>query len=445
MDDPVRADVAHLVRRAAFGLPAEEVDALATLGYEGAVDVLCRFDGPDAGAEAVPRPAFETALLLARSDGNARDRGAASRQGRRERAALAAWWVQRMVAADQPVRERLTFHWHDHFATSTRKVRVTELLAHQHTTLHELGPGRFRDLVEAVARDPAMLVWLDGRRSNADRPNENFARELFELFVLGHAAGPAGDHAHGDGPGYTEADIAEAARAFTGWYVDLVDGTSRLVARRHDTGTKTVLGVTGDLGLAEVVDVATAHPACAPHVVAGLWSRLARPAGPTDPVVVELAAPFASDGGDVAALLRRILLHPEFRAPETRQQLVRSPVEHLVGLCRTLGVAPDERSITDLALQGQVPFAPPDVDGWPSGAAWLSTATAQHRLAAARRVSEAAAPALADAAGPDRSAHLARLLGVEGWSAATASSLDAAPDLVTALTLAGVAPEFVVC
>ena len=445
MTGDVRADVAHLVRRAAFGAPPDEVDGLAELGYEGAVDALCRLDGDDPGAEAVDRPAFDTELYLARVQGSARDRGAASRQARRDRIALASWWVRRMVAADRPLHEKLTFHWHDHFATSTAKVRVTELLAHQHATLHALGAGRFRDLVDAVARDPAMLVWLDGRRNVAGRPNENFARELFELFVLGHDAGPGGDHGHGGVPGYDEDDVAEAARALTGWRVDLAAGSSDLVARRHDDGTKTVLGRTGPLGLVDVVDVATTHPACAPHVVAGLWSRLARPAGPDDPVVVELADTFAADGGDLAALVRAILLHPEFRAEGTRQQLVRSPVEHLVGLCRTLGVEVDEAGVASLAEQGQVPFAPPDVDGWPPGAAWLSTATARSRLALAGRLAAAAAPGLEDPGSSARPAMLARLLGVERWSPSTESSLEDAPDLASALTLAAVAPEYVVC
>ena len=444
MSDQVRAEVAHLVRRAAFGAPPDEVDALSELGYEGAVDALCRFDEPDAGAESVPAPVFDTALYRQRAVGDARSRRAASRQARRDRSALVAWWVRRMVAADLPLREKLTFHWHDHFATSTAKVRVTELMARQHATLHDLGVGPFRELVDAVARDPAMLVWLDGRRNVVGRPNENFARELFELFVLGHGAGPGGDH-HGGVAGYDEVDVAEAARALTGWRVDLVAGTSRLGERRHDAGTKTVLGRTGPLGLAEVVEVATAHPACAPHVTAGLWSRLARPAGPEDPVVLELAAPFAADGGDIAALVRRILVHPEFRAEASRQRLVRSPVEHLVGLSRTLRVEVEDDALTSLVEQGQVPFAPPDVDGWPAGAAWLSTATARSRLSVAGRMAAVAAPELADPGPSGRPVLLARLLGVERWSPATASSLSAAPDLVSALTLAAVAPEYVVC
>jgi uncharacterized protein (DUF1800 family) len=162
-------------------------------------------------------------------------------------------------------------------------------------------------------------------------------------------------------------------------------------------------------------------------------------------VVGELAATFAADGGDIAALVRRILLHPEFRAEASRRCLVRAPVEHLVGLCRALGVAPDQASLDSLAIQGQVPFAPPDVDGWPSGAAWLSTATARSRLGVAGRLAAAAAPGLDDPGPAARPELLARLLGVEGWSPATSGALVEAPDLVTALTLAAVAPEYVVC
>jgi uncharacterized protein (DUF1800 family) len=444
VSDQVRAEVAHLVRRAAFGAPPDEVDALAELGYEGAVDALCRLDEPDAGAESVAPPFIDTDLYLRRRQGGEDDRQAADGQARRERTALAHWWVRRMVAADIPLREKLTFHWHDHFATGD-KVRSAGLHARQRDLLHALGAGRFPVLVEAVARDPAMLVWLDGRLNVVGRPNENFARELLELFVLGHGAGPAGDHSHGTAPGYDEDDVAEAARALTGWRVDAATGTSTLVADLHDHGTKTVLGRTGALGLAEVVEVATAHPACAPHVVAGLWSRLARPARPDDPVVVELAVLFADDGGDVAALIRRILLHPEFRAESCRQRLVRSPVEHLVGLCRTLRVDVDDTSLAGLSRQGQVLFDPPDVDGWTSGAGWLSTSTARSRLAAAIRLARAAAPGLVDPGPGGRADHVARLLGVERWTPTTSSSLEAAPDLATAVGLAAAAPEYVVC
>jgi uncharacterized protein (DUF1800 family) len=434
-----RAAVAHLVRRAAFGATAEDIDALAATGYEAAVDQLCEL-GPDRAADAVIAPTFDTAGYLQSRKGDKAQRQEAARIAAAERRALPLWWVRRMVAAERPLREKLTLLWHDHFATSIEKVKLAELLYRQRQTLYELGPGRFDELVHAIARDPAMLIWLDGRDNRAGAPNENFARELFELFTLGLGSGHG---THGPPP-FTEDDVAGAARSLTGWTISRSTGTGALDPRRHDTGDKTVLGATGALGLDEVVAAATRHPACAPHVVARLYSRLARPARPDDPVVVELAAPFAADL-DVRALLRRIFLHPDFVAPATRAALVKTPIDLVVGLARALRFTPDERVVPLLAGLGQLPFLPPDVAGWPANEGWLSTASALLRLQLAEAIAgRARVDDLLDGNPADRAATLARLLGVERWSLPTAAALASAPDARAALTLAIVAPEHLV-
>jgi uncharacterized protein (DUF1800 family) len=430
-----RAAVAHLVRRVAFGAPAAAIDELAGLGFEGAVDVLCSIDAGDPAADGLPRPTFDTAGYLAAQDGDPAARQAAALQAREERLALTLWWLQRMTVADQPFREKLTFLWHDHFATSSEKVQLPELLYRQRQTLYALGAGRFDELVHAIARDPAMLIWLDGRENAKGAPNENFARELLELFTLGHP----GHHAAAT---YTEDDVIDAARALTGWRIDRTTGVGVLDRRRHDAGPKEVLGVRGALGLDEVVTAATEHPACAPYVVARLWSRLARPSRADDPVVAELAAPFAADL-DVAALLRRALLHPEFRSDATRSALVRTPVDLVVGTARALGVDLDGRALRVVFELGQLPFRPPDVAGWPSNEEWLSTAAARVRLEWALAIAAEVDPETVDLrdGGADT---LARVLGVEGWSAQTAAVLEGAPDPQQALALAIAAPEHLV-
>ena len=469
--DPVRRDVAHLLRRAGFGATSATVDQLTALGYEGAVESLVAplvSGGADPAADAVPPPAFDTAGYLAGRDGTPEERRAAALQARAERRELILWWIRRMVAAEHPLREKLTFLWHDHFATSLEKVKTAELLFVQNRTLHELGRGRFDTLVHAVARDPAMLIWLDGRESSAKAPNENFARELLELFTLGHhapvatpdadhAPGTDHDHDHGTVPGgsgasgasgagqpYTETDVAEAARALTGWVIDPSSRTGILRPARFDEGTKTVLGTTGSLGLDDIVTIVTTHPACAPHIVATIWSRLARPAGPDDPVVTELARPFAEDL-DVAQLLRAVFLHPEFRADTSRNGLVKTPVEFVVGIHRSLGLAPGAAVLITLDSLGQTPFAPPDVSGWTANEGWLSTASALARLQLANAIDPGAAlDPIRDAAMADRPAAVGELLGIDGWSDATAAALDAAADDPRALlTVALVAPEHV--
>jgi uncharacterized protein (DUF1800 family) len=328
-----------------------------------------------------------------------------------------------MVVADLPQREWLTFAWHDHFATSLTKVRFAELMHRHYTTLYDGGAGHFPDLVGSVARDPAMLIWLDGRRNTAAAPNENFARELFELFMLGHGAG------HHRQP-YTERDVSEAARALTGWAIDRTTGAGVLRPRRHDDGMKSVLGASGPLGLDEIVDIATAHPACAPHVVAGLWSRVARPATADDPVVVELAAAFADDL-DIAALVRRMVQHAEFLDPASRHAIVKTPVQLVVGTARALGSGLPPGAVRMLAALGQVPFLPPDVDGWTANEGWISTSTTHARLTFAVTMAGAATDAVAaltESPRAERAALVARLLAVDTWSAATTSALDAVSD-----------------
>jgi uncharacterized protein (DUF1800 family) len=302
-------------------------------------------------------------------------------------------------------------------------VKFAELMHRHYTTLYDGASGRSRDLVGAVARDPAMLIWLDGRRNTAAAPNENFARELFELFTLGHGTGHHGQP-------YTERDVSEAARALTGWAIDRTTGAGVLRPRRHDDGTKTVLGASGPFGLDEIVELSTAHPACAPHVVARLWSRLARPAGPDDPVVVELAADFV-DNLDVAALVRRIVWRPEFVDATTRHSLVKTPVQLVVGTARALGAGLPPGVIRVLAGLGQVPFLPPDVDGWTANEGWISTSTTHARLTFAVAMAAAATDAvtaLTESPRQERSALAARLLAVDEWSAATTAALDAVSD-----------------
>jgi uncharacterized protein (DUF1800 family) len=437
-----RRDVAHLARRAGFGLHADDVDALAAGGYEAAVDrVIGSLGQADAAAAAVAPPAFDpTASRAARqSDDPAVRRQAFARQ-RREHQMLVAWWVRRMVAADHPAREKLTLLWHDHFATSLQKVKVSTLMQRQYQTLYAMGPGSFDALVNAMTRDAAMIVWLDGRENTAGAPNENFARELFELFTLGHFAHQHGAHAATQP--YTEADVREAARALTGWVIDPHTYQGVFVPRRHDGGNKTVLGYTGALALDDIVSIAVGNEACAPHVVARLWSRIGRPAPPDDAVVQELAQLFARDH-DVTALLRSMFLHPEFRTAATRTALVKMPVEWVVGTLRALRVDASANALTTLVALNQVPFFPPDVSGWPANGAWLSTSSAQVRLEFAMSVANRAdLRPITSTPVRERPAAAARLLGVEKWSDTTDATLvDAAADPKLLVTLALVAPE----
>jgi uncharacterized protein (DUF1800 family) len=427
-----------LFRRAAFGARPEELDAAVAAGYEATVDRLVDLTAPDGGATVLPAPTFTPLVLAAQlpGDPDARRQAQQAEQkaNREEGRRLTMWWIDRMVLSTTPLRERLTLFWHDHFATSIQKVKEPELMYRQNEIFRTQGGGNFEGLAQAVAKDPAMLVWLDANENRKGKPNENFARELLELFLLGIG-------------NYTEADVQEAARAFTGWQYQRQTGAFRLAPAQHDSGPKTVFGTSGTYGGEDVIRMAVAQPAGASYITAKLWSGFARPVGPDDPVVRQLAPAFARDL-DVGKLMRAILLHPEFVAPASRAGLVKQPIEYVAGTLRALGLRAAGAGANlpqTLEALGQQPFAPPSVGGWPPNGYWLTTSFALTRLRFASTVAQKAkVDTIASAAPQDRPAAVARLLSVDGWGPSTSTALaKVAGDPRALLTLALVAPEYV--
>jgi len=314
-----------------------------------------------------------------------------------------------------------------------QKVQRVDLMAGQNRLFRAAGAGSFVDLTLAVARDPAMMIWLDTITNVAAHPNENFARECMELFTLGIGS-------------YTEDDVKEAARAFTGGKFNRQTGAFVLVARQHDPGTKTVLGQTGTWDGSDVVRILTATSTSARFVASRLWSHLAYPVTPADPVVTGLASGFAADH-DIANLVRAILLHPAFTSDAARTGLVKQPIEWIMSAVRVLGLPPgDTRLITALRALAQEPFAPPNVGGWPQNEYWITTASMLTRLRVAtlavEGASEAALAPVTDARPADRLDAVAHLLSVPGWSSTSAAALSqAAGDPRRLVTLALVSPE----
>ncbi|GAA1905652.1 DUF1800 domain-containing protein [Lapillicoccus jejuensis] len=430
------ATTARLLRRAGFGATGAEVDAADRLGAGAWLEQALRADpAADPAARSTPPPSIAP-LQRAGKGATREQRQAVNRTVAASRKQLLGWWLQRMATTGQPLTEKLTFGWHDHFATDVHKVRDARLMLAQNATLRRLGRGSFTDLARALAVDPAMLVWLDGRLSTAKAPNENLAREFMELFALGH------------GNGYTEQDVREGARALTGW---TVDGTSaRFVARRHDDGSKTVLGRTGDLDTDGYVDAVLAAPASAGFVATRWWQRLV---SPTPPGADRLAALTAAYGPrrDLTALFRG-LLTTVLDDPSVAGTLVVTPVEWTVGAVRALRVPlGGEEGAKHLALVtstlnqlGQVPFSPPNVSGWPSGQAWLSTAAAQNRLEAATRLAAAGdLDAVASAPQASRVDAVAHLLAIPTLTDRTVVGLRAvASDPRRLVAAALVSPEY---
>jgi uncharacterized protein (DUF1800 family) len=425
-----RARLAHLYRRAGFGARPAQLDAATRRGYAATVERLLDFGAPDAAAAAVRPPELPLVPQPGKdADQTARQRAraAAREQGTR----LALWWLRRMAAADNPLREKLTLFWHGHFATSIQKVRQARFMFQQNELLRRAGAGPVEALTLAIAKDPAMLIWLDGNLNRKQSPNENFARELMELFTLGVG-------------NYTEADVKALARAFTGWRVRRATGEVRFVPALHDHGAKTVLGHTANFDAASAVALVTSQPVAARFLAARMWSFFATPVGADDSVVAPLAAAVLGQRTG-ASLLRAVLLADEFTGAAVRAGLVKTPIEYVVGSLRALRLEPQVRHVNLLRRLGQVPFAPPSVGGWPANAAWLTTASSQIRYQFARAAAaEADLSEIAASARSERPAAVARLLGVERWSDTTTRALaGVAGDPRALVTIALVAPEHV--
>lgn len=384
IDGPwTRVEAAHLLRRTLLGPTPREVDEALVLGPNDAIAGLFAVGRDGAGPTEVD--------TLYRGADSVAD--------------FQASLVLRLVRTSRPLLPRILLFWHGHFATSLDKVGSVAALRGQFDLFETRGLGAFGPLLHGIARDPAMLLWLDGNRNRRRHPNENFARELFELFSLGIG-------------NYTEHDVAEAARAFTGWHVR--DGDFRFDPDEHDPGRKTVLGRTGDLDGDDVVEGCLAH-AATPRFLAGkLLAAFVAPA-PSASILDEAVALLLDLDLDTGAFLRRLLVSRLFFAPASRLCIVRSPAELVIGTLRCLGVgfraAAAHRS---MEAMGQSLGRPPSVKGWDGGAAWLSTAAVAARLSFAAAVRDGPrGPLLAGEPPPDAADALA--LMTDGGTSSPAS------------------------
>ena len=418
-----RSRIAHLYRRAGFGARPEELDAAVTSGYRATVDRLLDVTAPDPGVAGLADPTFTSVFG---------DFMTVRRHRRAEASRMMLWWLNRMIGATNPLPEKLTLFWHDHFATSLQKVKSPQLMFRQNQLFRAMGAGRFEPLAQAVAKDAAMMMWLDANSNKRESPNENFARELFELFTLGEG-------------NYSETDVKAAARAFTGWRVSPRTQQFAFAPRLHDADPKVLFGETSSFSGEDVIRLVTTRPACARFITAKVWSHFGRPVAPDDPLVAELTEVFAPDL-DMRALLRAIFLHPEFDSPATRAGLVKQPIEYVAGALRAIGRSAEGTDLLRaLRLLGQEPFVPPSVGGWPANGYWLSTASSLGRVrfaeAATRDVDLTPIISVSPKARP---AAVASLLSVEAWGPTTTRALrQVADEPRSLLTLALVAPEYV--
>lgn len=403
---------ARLLRRMGFGTSGSAVDELLTKDQSAYVDGVLGLD-PDAdpGAIATPMPALADVPPYPGVHAAKDQLDGWNRLVDSEMLALNRWWLARMVSVREPIHEKLTLLWHNHFATSATKVRFANYMGAQNQKLRTLKLGPFRDLAYAMLTDAAMIKWLDGDDSVSGAPNENLSREFMELFVLGH------------GNGYSEADVKAGARALTGWVIDN-HGQAVFKAERHDGGEKTVLALTGRLAAGEFCDAVIAHQSSAPHVASRLWRQLAADTDPSAATLQRLTTAFAN--GDLKELTKAVLLDPEFAISSA----VVTPVEWLIGLLRTLSLGIESDDVSHAVLDlleslGQRPFYPPDVGGWPTGRVWISTGSVSVQAWAAGELAKRGDISTIEEAGrSDRLDAVGYLIGVGDWSDRTAQVLN---------------------
>jgi hypothetical protein len=359
--DAARAE--HLWNRAGFGASTALVERSLARGPEGLVDELLRietwFEEP---FYARKRADGDMSKLLRElpEEERARRKDELRAEDREQTTDFLDWWVGRMLVGDEPLRERMVLFWHGHFTSSMESVKSSYEMIQQNQLFRRHAVGSFRELLHGVARDPAMLVYLDNASSKKTNPNETFARELLELFTLGEGA-------------YTEQDVKEVARAFTGW--GQRNGRFHYEKGRHDGGKKTILGVTGRLGGDDVLEILLAQEACARHLARSLILYF-EGAEPEPARVERYAADLRLSGYRIDGFLRRLFLDPEFYRDAVRASRVSSPVDYLVGHARRLGVASEARPIvTGAALLGQRLFHPPSVRGWEGGVTWATSSS----------------------------------------------------------------------
>jgi len=344
---------AHLYRRAGFGAGREELLEAEKRGHEATLDLLLK--GSPEAAEALRTLLDVGIVAAAREDGGDELRG---------------WWLYCMLHGQHPLREKLTLFWHNHFATSIAKVRGTDLMFRQNRTLREHALGKFGPFLQAMSRDPAMLLWLDSNSNVKGKPNENYAREVMELFSLGVG-------------NYTEKDIREAARAFTGWHTD--GKAFRFKPDLHDGGTKTFFGKTGDWDGGDVVKILLEQPAAAKFLVGKLYSYFVSEVAPPNGLLDPLADSFRKSDYDVAGLMRTMLSSKWFFSENAFRKRIKSPVEFVLGAAKAVYLedpdSPLQQSLLTprVTAMAQTLFAPPNVKGWPGGRAWLNTATMLER------------------------------------------------------------------
>ena len=362
---------AHLLNRARFGATPAEIESARKKGLVAMVRELVdvRADAGNVPPPAWAKPrnirAARTALKAAKERGeNFRE---TARQFRvmegDEILDLRRWWLERMMNSPAPLLEKMTLFWHGHFATSVQKVKDGYWMWLQNDTLRRNALGNFATLVKAISRDPAMMIYLDLQQNREAHPNENWARELMELFTVGIG-------------NYSEDDIRAAARAFTGYRIDTTTQQFRFARMEQDLGTKKFMGHTGPLNGDNVIDILVRQPACSRFISRKLW-RFFVEDEPSQEIVDAIASRIRAHNFEMRPVLREIFSSAEFYSDRAMGTQIKSPLQYIVQTSKLLETQLPSPIVVQNAMRqmGQILFAPPNVKGWDGGKDWITTST----------------------------------------------------------------------
>ncbi len=361
---------AHLLNRAGFGGTPADIEKLRNKGLYASVRDLIDLD-PSAANVPPPDWAHPKDLRALRMAAKAADNQAEKKEKKRDLRMmegedildLRRWWLERMMNGPAPLLEKMTLFWHGHFATSIDKVKDAYWMWLQNDTIRRNALGSFPVLAKKMSRDPAMMIYLDLEKSRQEHPNESWAREMMELFTVGIG-------------NYSEQDIREAARAFTGYRVDPTTQQYRFAAFQQDRTNKTFMGQGGPLNGDEIIDIVVRQPACARFVGRKLWHFFAEDE-PSDQIVDAVATALRKHNLEIHPVLREIFSSSEFYDDRVMQSQIKSPVQFLVQTAKQLQTSLPDAIVAQNALRqmGQTLFAPPNVKGWDGGKSWISTST----------------------------------------------------------------------
>jgi len=365
------ATATHLLNRAAFGGTPAEIEATRKKGLAAAVGDLLdpRANSADIPAPmwAHPRNVQATRMEITATKERGENFQEKARQVRMMEGEdiidLRRWWLERMAKGPAPLLEKMTLFWHGHFATSVQKVRDAYWMWLQNDTLRRNAFGNFATLVKKMSRDPAMMIYLDLQQSRKEHPNENWARELMELFTVGIG-------------NYSEQDIRESARAFTGYRIDMTTQQFRFAPFQQDRGPKNFMDHSGPLNGDEIIDILVKKPACAQFIGRKLW-RFFVEDEPSKSIVDLVAAGLQAHNYEMRPVLRELFSSAEFYSERAMRTQIKSPVQFIVQTAKLLDAPLPPPVVAQNAMRqmGQLLFAPPNVKGWDGGKTWISTST----------------------------------------------------------------------